>query len=47
MKEGLMWALVLGIIGTLIPSKDWLAIFVLVICGLGCWLFKDTKGKGK
>ena len=47
MKEVLMWALILGVIGTIIPSKEWLAVFVLVVCALGCLLFRDVKGKGK
>jgi hypothetical protein len=35
MKEGLMWFIVVAILGTIIPSKGWLAVFVLVVCALG------------
>ena len=34
MKEGLMWFIVADILGTIIPSKGWLAVFVLMVCAL-------------
>ncbi|MBR0325947.1 MAG: hypothetical protein IIX11_07455 [Selenomonadales bacterium] len=36
MKEGLMWFIVAVVLGTIIPSKGWLAVFVLVVSFLGC-----------
>ena len=35
MKEGLMWFVVAVVLGTIIPSKGWLAVFGIVVCALG------------
>ena len=48
MKEGLMWFIVVAILGTIIPSKGWLAVFVLVVVFLMRFLYVlDNKRKGK
>ena len=48
MKEGLMWFIVVAILGTIIPSKGWLAVFVLVVVFLMRFLcVLDNKRKGK
>ena len=48
MKEGLMWFIVAAILGTIIPSKGWLAVFVLVVCALlGIICTLDDRAKGK
>ena len=48
MKEGLMWFIVVAILGTIIPSKGWLAVFVLVVVFLMRFLcVLDDKRKGK
>ena len=48
MKEGLMWFIVVAILGTIIPSKGWLAVFVLVVVGLlGIICALDERARGK
>ena len=48
MKEGLMWFIVVAILGTIIPSKGWLAVFVIAICIFGCIMCAlDDRAKGK
>ncbi|MBQ2246554.1 MAG: hypothetical protein II324_05805 [Selenomonadales bacterium] len=48
MKEGLMWFIVAVVLGTIIPSKGWLAVF-----GIGVFIFGwimcalDDRAKGK
>ena len=47
MKEGLMWFIVVAILGTIIPSKGWLAVFGIVVLGLLgiiCTLDKRARG---
>ena len=48
MKEGLMWFIIVAILGTIIPSKGWLAVFGIVICALGFLMGaieRNSKGK--
>lgn len=48
MKEGLMWFIVVAILGTIIPSKEWLAVFGIVVLGLlGIICTLDDRAKGK
>ena len=48
MKEGLMWFIVAVVLGTIIPSKGWLAVFVLVVFGLLCIICTlDDRARGK
>ena len=48
MKEGLMWFIVVAILGTIIPSKGWLAVFGIVVFFLMRFLYiLDNKRKGK
>ena len=48
MKEGLMWFIVVAILGTIIPSKGWLAVFGIVVVFLMRFLYVlDNKRKGK
>ncbi len=46
MKEGLMWFIVVAVLGTIIPSKGWLAVFGLVVFFLGC-LIQHISDKKK
>jgi hypothetical protein len=48
MKEGLMWFIVVAILGTIIPSKGWLAVFGIVVTGLlGIICTLDERARGK
>lgn len=48
MKEGLMWFIIIAVIGTIIPSKGWLAVFGIVVFGLLCIICTlDERAKGK
>lgn len=48
MKEGLMWFIIIAVIGTIIPSKGWLAVFVIGVFIFG-WIMcaLDDRAKGK
>ena len=47
MKEGLMWFIVVAILGTIIPSKGWLAIFGLVVMAFLGWCGYASERKNK
>ena len=48
MKEGLMWFIVAVVLGTIIPSKGWLAVFgigVFIFGWIMCALYDRANGK--